>query len=202
MTIDREVEHFENQTLLLLRFIDDLAKVDQANILQDHIFVAEAVTFRLYRIYERLTRASFLNYCVSSVTISGNPVAAKLKCVDWDTAESILKSGNKFLDWGNVESVRRMANLVFENGFPIVDLVSPVASTLVDLQRFRNFVAHDSSEAAEGFKKSRKQYIRTGDAPPETVGELSLYRRSARADITIKIIHDQVSALSTILKSL
>lgn len=202
MTIDEEIEKFDTQSALLLRFIDELANVDQASLVQEHFFLAEAITFRLYRIYESLTRASFLNYCVASATITGSPVSAKLKCIDWETAEAILKSGNKFLDWGNVEAVREMANLVFENGFPVVDLVSPVASTLKDLQRFRNFVAHDSSEAAEGFKKSRTQYIRTGDEPPETVGALSLYRRNARSDITIKIIHSRVSGLSTILRAL
>ncbi|HTR15698.1 MAG TPA: hypothetical protein VMI52_01525, partial [Acetobacteraceae bacterium] len=114
----------------------------------------------------------------------------------------ILKSGNRFLDWGNVDSVKQLANLVFHQGFPIVDMLSPVLSTLKDLQRFRNFVAHDSREAADGYRSSRGQYVRVGDASPETVGELALYRRNSKSSITIKIIHGKVSQLGFILKAL
>lgn len=99
-------------------------------------------------------------------------------------------------------SIQKMADLVFEEGFPVRDLLSPIHGVLVDLQRFRNFVAHDSSEAVLGFKKSRTQYVRVGHALPETVGELSLYRKNSRADITIKILHQKVSSMSGILQAL
>jgi hypothetical protein len=202
LPIEDEIARFEVESALLGTFIIELAKVDPVDVTNEHHFMAEAVVFRLYRIYERLTRAAFLNYCVDSKTPSGADVRSKLRCNDWDTAEAILKSGNKFLDWGNVESTRRMANLVFMDGFPISDIVSPIASTLTDLQRFRNFVAHDSEEAATGFKRSRTQYVRVGDPPPETVGELSIYKKAIRAEITLSIVHTKVSGLGTIIKSL
>lgn len=202
MTIEQEIDNFEKNAALLLEFIQSLAIVDKADYDLQHYFLAEAVTFRLFRIYEKLVRVSFLNYCVINTTFNGNTVNAKLGCPDWDTAENILKSGNKFLDWGNVASVQKLADLVFEHGFPIKDLLMPNYSTLVDLQRFRNFVAHDSKEAADGFKKARANYVRKGDTNPETVGQLSLYRKKSLADITIMTLHQRVSELSGILKVL
>ncbi|MEY4953711.1 MAG: hypothetical protein RL299_2135 [Pseudomonadota bacterium] len=202
MLIEDEIAHFNEQSLLLSGFIDTLAAVTAADVDQSHLFLAEAAMFRLYRIYERLIRSAFLFHCSSSETINGAAVRSKLRCDDCETAESILKAGNKFLDWGNVVSVQKLASLVFENGFPIRDLLSPVHSDLIDLQRFRNFVAHDSSEAAEGFKTARTQYVKVGDVPPESVGTLALYRRNARSDIVLRIVHQKVVRLSAILSSL
>lgn len=201
MLIEDEIVHFEQQGQLLSEFITRLAATKPEDINQDHIFLAEAVMFRLFRIYERLTRAAFLFHCVSNETLSGTTVQAKLKCPDWDTAEAILEAGNKFLDWGNVESTQKLAGLVFEQGFPLRDVLSPIHSDLKDLQRFRNFVSHDSSEAESGFQRSRTQYVRVGDPQPDTVGKLALYRRNARSDIVLRLIHSKVTGLPDIIRS-
>ncbi|OJF91630.1 hypothetical protein [Pararhizobium antarcticum] len=202
MTLEAELDRFDSEFALLGAFIEDLARVDLGAATQEQLFLSEAVIFKSYRLYERLSRHTFLYYCVEAATLSGAAVNSKLKCADSATAESILKAGNKFLDWGNVDSTRKLANLVFDEGFPVVELLSPVASTLTDLQRFRNFVAHDSEEAASAFRKSRTQYVRTGTDVPETVGELALYRRTARHDPVLKILHQKTSSLSVILRAL
>ncbi len=202
MSIDDELIKFEEDCNLLSDFITELANTPAEAIENTHLFLAEAVTFRLYRNYERFIRAAFLNYCVITATPNAQEVKSKLKCSDWDTAEEILKSGNKFLDWGNAQSVRSISNLVFENGFPVVDLIGPVASTLTDLQRFRNFIAHSSKEAETGFKKSVPQYIKVGHNKPTTVGELAIYRKTAMSDITLRIVYDKVVTLSQIYNDL
>lgn len=202
MTLEAELNRFDSEFALLEAFIEDLAHVDLGAATREQLFLAEAVIFKSYRLYERLSRHTFLYYCVEATTLSGAAVNSKLKCASSATAESILKAGNKFLDWGNVDSTRKLANLVFDEGFPVVELLSPVASTLTDLQRFRNFVAHDSEEAASAFRKSRTQYVRTGTDVPETVGELALYRRTARNDPVLKILHQKTSSLSVILRAL
>ncbi len=202
MSIESAIARFDEQGVLLGSFVNELALQDGHQVSEQHWFLAEAVCFRLYRIYESLIRQSFLYYCVHDRTMNGAPVKSKLVCPDMQTAEQILKSRNKFIEWGKIDETRAAANLIFENGFPIADLVSPIASRLKDLQRFRNFVAHDSDEAADGFKKARQQYIKVGDSAPDTVGKLCLYRKSPLSDISIKIIHRDVQKLSLILKSL
>ncbi|SNS62286.1 hypothetical protein [Antarctobacter heliothermus] len=202
MTIEEEIDHFDTNCHLLLTFVNELATVAGTEKTEQHTFLAEAVTFRLYRVYERLVRSAFLHYCVTNETLQGAQVVSKLTCPDWETAEDILKSGNKFLDWGNVVSVKKISNLVFREGFPIGEMLAPFHSDLINLQRLRNFVAHDSKEAEEGFKRARTQYVRIGDAEPRTVGELALYRRDSRSDVTLKKIHTKVSGLSSMLTSL
>lgn len=202
MTIEEEILLFDQRCELLNGFIRELSVIGRDEISSNHRFLAEATMFQLFRSYERFVRFTFLHYCVHFQSFSGRPVISRLKCDRWEVAEDILKSGNKFLDWGNVDSVKQIANLVFEGGFPVNDLISPVFSTLKDMQRFRNYIAHDSREAEDGFRKAREQYVRVGSPMPQTVGELAVYRRTARADITIKIVFGKVSKLGDLLKTL
>jgi len=202
LSVEKEMVSFNEQAQLLREIVVELSAFERSKIGQRELFLAEAVIFRLYRIYERLSRSAFLHFCVTDRTMLGAPVKSKLKCPNWDIAEDILKSGNRFLDWGNVISTQKMSGLIFEEGFPIKDMLSPIHSNLVDLQRFRNFVAHESTEAEAGFKKSRPQYIKIGDILPETVGRLALYRKSARSDNSLTILHQKVASLSGILAAL
>ena len=164
--------------------------------LEDEQFLAEAIAFRLFRNQERLVRTFFLDCCVKTRTPSKNKIVSKLRCKNWETAEEILKAGNRFLDWGNSATTRALANLIFKDGFPVSDILLTKQSVLVDLQRIRNFVAHDSREAQVNFLKASTNYLRTGDPEPTTAGELLLYRRRQSDKMTLQIIFDHIVELS------
>ena len=200
--LNDEIDLFKEQRKLLSDFISELAIVDEGNLEPKHSFLAEAVIFRLFRIYERLVKSAFLYYCVNDTSLAGHPVVSKLRCSAIEDAEEILKAGNKFLDWGNVVSTQKLAGLVFDAGYPITDILSPLHSHLVDLQRFRNFIAHDSREAMEGFQRARGSYIKVGDIPPETVGLLGLYRRSPSSDISLRILFEKVARLAEVVQGI
>jgi hypothetical protein len=177
--------------------IAELARVE--NPLEDEQFLAEAIAFRLYRNQERLVKAYFLNCCVKTRTPSKSKIVSKLRCKDWGTAEEILKSGNRFLDWGNPTSIRNLANLIFKNGFPVSDIVLTKQSSLIDLQRIRNFVAHDSKEAQSSFSKAARNYLKAGDPEPNSAGELLLYRKRPSAKMTLQILFEQICDLSAMV---
>ena len=202
MGIREEQRLFDESNLFLEARIKALAKVDAPNATREDIFVAEAVAFRVYRGYERFARALFLHSCATTRTPNGQRIISKLKCADWSTTERILKAGNRFLNWGKPEATKKLAELVFQNGFPISDVISPVHSTLVDLQRIRNFIAHDSSEARSGFDKAGQKYLRTGSPLPDSAGLLLLSRKYPRRAQAIRQIFRKVSALSKIYSQL
>lgn len=202
MRIEEELSHFVQGINFLKPMIIDLAKVDENTATSKDKFFAEAVAFRLFRNYERLLRAVFLDSCSRDTTLSGQPITSKLKCPDWETAEEILKSGNRFLDWGNIENTKRNASLIFNNGFPVSDLVAPVYSNLFDLQRVRNFIAHDSAEAIRGLEKIKPNYLPAGRAMPSTAGEFLISRRRASEAQVVKKLWKKVAALETIFKEL
>ena len=197
-----ETRLFDECNVFLGRMIRALVKVDARTATEGDIFVAEAVAFRIYRGYERFVRTLFLHSCVATQTPSGARIASKLRCRDWDTAEEILKAGNRFLDWGKPQATKRLARLVFENGFPISDVISPVHSVLMDLQRIRNFIAHDSSEAHRSFSKVGQNYLPTGSPLPKSAGKLLLSRKSNRGAQAIRQIFGKVAGLSKIYSQL
>lgn len=202
MRIDNEISSFEDNLAFLKRVASRLASVDVTSATDDDKFISEAVAFRLFRAYERFLRAIFLNACTNALTHQGASIVSKLTCPDWETAESILKSGNRFLDWGNVENTKRNASLIFESGFPISDLLAPVHSDLVNLQKIRNFIAHDSQEATNGFNKTIRNYLPAGRTAIDSAGELLLSRRRPRDAQVLRKLVKKVDALSTIYKAL
>lgn len=202
MTIDEELNLFVEISNFLKAIINDLAKVDEATATAKDMFLAEAVAFRLFRGYERFLRAIFLDSCTREATVSGQAIVSKLKCDDWATAEEILKSGNRFLDWGNIENTKRNASLIFDRGFPVSDLITPIYSNLYDLQRIRNFIAHDSQEATRGFEKVIRNYLPAGRTELATAGQFLISRRRASEAQVVKKIWKKVVALEIIYKEL
>ncbi len=202
MRIEEELSRFAQGINFLKPMINDLVKVDESNATPKDEFFAEAVAFRLFRNYERLLRAVFLDSCSRDTTLSGKAITSKLKCADWETAEEILKSGNRFLDWGNIENTKRNASLIFDNGFPVSDLITPVYTNLYDLQRVRNFIAHDSAEAARGLKNIKRNYLPAGREMPSTAGKFLISRRRASEAQVIKKLWKKVAKLEIIFKQL
>lgn len=202
MSVEQEIRLFDGNSSFLKPKIRDLASVDVQSATENDLFLAEAIAFRIYRSYERFARALFLHGCTSGKTPKGTPIVSKLQCENWETAEEILKAGNRFLDWGSPVATMKLAELIFENGFPMKEVIGPIHSTLIDLQRVRNFIAHDSREAVSGFKKVISNYVSTGSTDPDSAGELLLSRKNRRESQAIRKIFKPVAALSTIYADL
>lgn len=198
MTINKEIKNFDKSCAHLLARVESVSRTVTPD--EDDEFIAEAIAFRLFRVQERLIKNFFLDCCVKTRSPAKKPIKSKLRCKDWETAEDILKAGNRFLDWGNPQNTRNLANLIFRDGYPISDVIRTKESTLIDLQRIRNFIAHDSKEAQSGFIKTSKNYINIGDAEPTSAGQLLLYRRRASEKSTLSKIHEKISELSEIIR--
>lgn len=199
MTINQELKRFEKSCQLLEGRINGIAVIVDPS--EDDEFIAEAIAFRLFRIQERLMRSFFLNCCVKTRSPSNKRIYSKLRCGDWETAEEIIKAGNNFLDWGNPTRTRNLANLIFLDGFPINDVLLTKSSIITDLQRIRNFIAHDSREAAVSFTKVARSYLKTGDPVPASAGALLLYRKRESETITLRRIFDQMTELSEVVRN-
>ena len=202
MIIADEIFRFDSDVAFLVGEFKKLDGVEIGVAKQEHILAAEALGFRLFRSTERLIRAIFLESCVFERTPAGKKIESKIKCADHILAENILKFGKNFMDWGRVDNIRELSNLVFDNGFPMIDVISPLNSTLVDLHRIRNFIAHDSSEAKSGFEKVIANYLVPSVTDPVTAGELLLSRRAPNKPKVASMIATKVSGLTSIYLSL
>ena len=144
----------------------------------------------------------FLNCCVRTQTPKGARIVSKLRCGDWEEAENILKAGNRLIYWGRAEDTKKLGKIVFKNGFPINEVISPVYSTLVDLQKIRNYIAHDGSRARRAFSKVSEKYMPMGTPIPDSAGELLLSRKKIRGSQVIRQIFNKVAGLSKIYSEL
>lgn len=199
MGLRTELKEFDKSCDHLNGLVESLEELSSPT--EDDLFVAEAVAFKLFRIQERLVREYFLSCCVETRSISNKPIRSKLRCKDGHTAEEILKAGNRFLDWGNPALVRNLANQILDNGYPVADVLITKQSVIYDLQRIRNYIAHDSKEAANGFQKVIGNYVRKGDPDPESAGELLLYRRRPTEEITLGILISRIKEISQLARS-
>jgi len=205
LTLPDELTAFSDEIAFLESFKASVYRMDFSDPQQWQTskFLAEALLFRLYRAQERLVRAIFLDTCVSHKSFLGNDVDSRLSCSDWGTAEGILKaSGANFLNWGNPQQTTMRASLIFDDGFPITDMIAPLHSTLVDLQRIRNFVAHDSEEAASQFRKAASNYLSGGTSALTSAGDLLLSRRRARDAYVLSQLISKVGKLDATYKAL
>ena len=202
MIISEEISRFNFDMLFLGQQVSLLNSADSFNASNEQLFFVEAIAFKLFRASERMIRAIFLESCVNEITPFGTVVVSKLRCPNHEVAESILKGRNAFLDWGNTKSVSELSTLIFENGFPVSDIFLTLNSALVDLQRIRNYIAHDSKEAVTGFEKAVPNYVHPQVIPFATAGALLLSRRAVADMQVVKIIHQKISQLSVLYSSL
>jgi hypothetical protein len=202
LKISDEIKKFDDDMAFVLLSLAKLANAEPTSATQEDLFSIESLAFRTFRASERLIRAVFLEGCASATTPSGTKVASKVRSSDHRTVEEVLKAGNRFLDWGNIAKVRTLANLVFDNGFPVIDVVDPINSDLTDLQKIRNFIAHDSDEAKSGFDQVVASRLVLSPNPPDSAGKLLLSRRSINRPRVAKTLFTQIDKMTSIYVSI
>lgn len=195
MQLEDEIESFDATCAHLKLRIRSVSSVETASI--DTEFIAEAICFRLFRVHERLLRSFFLHCCTQPVTLSGVQINSKLICPDTETAENILKGSGRFMEWGKSDEVKKISNLIFENGFPISDFILSNSQTMSDLHKIRNYIAHDSSEAKSKFVGVTRSYMRLEDAVPDQAGSFLLYRRRASESNVLTKLFGKVRQFSS-----
>lgn len=201
MIISDEIRKFDLDIEFLTQQMATIGGVNANAASFGELFIAESIAFRLYRAYERILRAIFLESCVSDTTPTGLSIRAKLRSSTHDDVEAILKVGKQFLDWGNCQTVRDLSTLVFENGFPVADVIGPLNNDLIGLQRIRNFIAHDSKEAASGFEKVVANYLPLG-TQVTGAGFLMLSRRNPGDRNVLSQLLNKVGSITTVYLTL
>jgi len=200
LDLSEEIETFDDTCRHLKLRVRAVSGLDSSSV--DAQFIAEAICFKLFRVQERLTRSFFLHCCTAPETLAGKKIKAKLVCPDFDVAEAILKGQGRFIEWGKVEEIKKLSNLIFEKGYPVSDFLVPNSQIMSDLHKIRNYIAHDSKEARSKFVGVAKSYIRVEDEVPEQAGVLLLYRKRPSDSNFLTKIFGKVRQFSRQIESL
>ena len=118
---------------------------------QLHI-LTEAIFFSAFRAYENFLEDVFCLYCLEKTPLSGNLVKSFLKPKDFVHAGELIQSSMRFLDWTSPDEMIKRAELYLFDGFPVKNPYTLNKTTLTDLKRLRNHIAHNSKESLDGYK--------------------------------------------------
>ncbi len=112
---------------------------------RDRAQITVAAFLNLYVAWESFLESAIAEFSVGGSTLSG---ASSVKYVSPPTsqwARSLLIGVNRYFDYANPDSVRKIVSLYFENGYPFQPHLNAIASDLMDLRTMRNASAHLSS---------------------------------------------------------
>lgn len=141
---------------------------------------AEGIFLRGFTIYERTLDRLFLAYCTGSKGLDGAQPTCRLANCDEAQALAIAKNGFRFLDWSSPKSVRERADLFFLDGEPFRTGVDPRATSLSEMEKIRNRIAHFSPEAELGYLSVQRALFGTERVFEMSPGQLLRTRRRGK----------------------
>lgn len=109
------------------------------------MFISRNSFLKIFITWENFLEDSFLNYMLGKLSTTGRALVRYVNPSDYEHAQKLLIGTQRYFDWGNVENVRKISKLYFENGDPFNSIISSIVIDLSDLRVVRNAAAHISS---------------------------------------------------------
>jgi hypothetical protein len=107
--------------------------------------ITVAAFLNLFISWEGFLEDALTKYMAGIAPISGNQVVRYVAPLSQSEAKLMIIGINKYFDYANHENIKRIANLYFQNGYPIEPHISSISTDLSDLRTMRNSSAHISS---------------------------------------------------------
>jgi hypothetical protein len=108
-------------------------------------FVVDAAFLRIFIAWESFLEDVFVGYLMGYPSSGGRVAKRCANPLSKGHAHELLIGTQKYVDWANPEIVRKLAQLFFDKGEPIGQLVASIQNDLFDLKIVRNAAAHLTS---------------------------------------------------------
>jgi hypothetical protein len=115
---------------------------DYIRSLDERSVVSQGAYIRLFISWERFIESAFHYYLMGGANRSGQFFNRYALPRDEAHAAGILKGNNRFVDWSAPERVVELADLYFEAGGPIAQVIRSSTLELLDAKTIRNSAAH------------------------------------------------------------
>lgn len=99
----------------------------------------------LFVAWEEFLETAMSLFMVGMPTLSGTAPVRYATPPNADSAKRMLIGTNRFFDYANHDSVRKMVALYLQNGYPFEPHLSAIVTDLGDMKTMRNASAHLSS---------------------------------------------------------
>jgi len=152
--------------------------------------LAEAIFLRGFTLYEACLDKLFFHYVTGGLTFSGRAAETYLNVPDEAAARKLVKGSLKFLSWSNPENIREVASTYLKNGWPIADMMATGSNDMIDAEKVRNRIAHDSTEARLKFAAVQRNIFGTERVFSMSAGQLLRVKHRTKRAINLKHLLD------------
>jgi hypothetical protein len=166
-------------------FVDDPLRSTATGFSADD-FLAEYILFRAYRAFEYFVETVAIQYCLGECTITGTPVESHIRPRDTQHARDLLRATAKWIEWGDPNTLIKISENVFRDGFPIKKAVTGHLSMLTDIRKVRNYIAHASSEAERKYSNVVTGARKTAPLIMPTCGQFLRMRGKEKMNIYLE----------------
>ncbi|MEZ5438670.1 MAG: hypothetical protein R3F12_10015 [Lysobacteraceae bacterium] len=135
------------------------------------VLSTEAIFFRAFRAYENFLEDAFVLYTLEKPTLRGQVPTSYLSAENFNHARELLRSGKRFLDWTNPETVIERAETFVKGGGTVKSVVASAKQDLLDMKAVRNHIAHNSEESRVPFEKLIRRVRGTTPIRPVQPGD-------------------------------
>jgi hypothetical protein len=149
MTISNILSSYQTAIVDLNNFISKVHSpaTGQSSIwvTSDRVMMTESAFLRMFVIWEHFLEKSFIHYIMGNPSVSGKVFTRYANPKDDEHAGQIIVGLNRYMDWSNPESIRKLSKLFLDGGEPYETSLKSITPDLFDLKIIRNSVAHISS---------------------------------------------------------
>ena len=131
----------------------------------------EAIFFRAFRAYENFLEDVFVLFTLQKPTLRGNIAKSYLQPENFYHARELLRSGKRFIDWTDPETVIERAETFIRGGGTVKSVVVSAKQDLLDMKVVRNHIAHNSKESGIPFEKLIRRVRGTSPIQPAQPGD-------------------------------
>lgn len=108
-------------------------------------FICESALLRIFIAWETFVQNSFVDYLLNEPSILNNRPAKWVNPINQEHAQQIIIGNQRHMDWSNPETIRKISQIFFHQGYVFNTTLSAINNDLMDLKAIRNSAAHISS---------------------------------------------------------
>lgn len=108
-------------------------------------FICESAFLRIFISWETFLENSFVDYLLNEPSVLNNRPAKWANPINKEHAQEIITGNQRFMDWSNPETIRKISQIFFHQGYVFNTTLSAINNDLMDLKAIRNSAAHMSS---------------------------------------------------------
>lgn len=156
---------------------------DEADFAADALF--EGIFLRGFTTFETAVETSFLHYAAGGASVNGYVATSRLTNCSEADARRIIKGDGKYVDWSSASIIRDRASRYFVDGEPFFTEFSGRSDVLSQVEKVRNRIAHDSTEAVTAFRDVERIRFLTERPFVMRPGQLLRARKRSRPHMSI-----------------